>query len=56
MQKKNTLFDESIKSKLDRQKESAPEPQQKEFSVIKLIAVIFVVLFALSIILRIFVR
>ena len=56
MQKKNNLFDDSIKSKLEKQKENAPEPQRKEFSVIRLIVVIFVVLFALSIILRLFVR
>lgn len=56
MQKKNNLFDDSIKSKLDKQRENVPEPQPKDFSVIRLIVVIFVVLFALSIILRIFVR
>ncbi len=55
MQKKNNLFDESIRRKLEQQTSGQPEPQRSGFSVIKLIALIFVILFALSILLRIIV-
>ena len=56
MQKKNNLFDERIHDMLEQQTDSEPEAAPKQLSVIKIIAIVFVILFALSIILRVFVR
>ncbi len=52
LEKKNNLFDESIRRKIERQRGQQPAPKGKSYSYIKIIAIVFAALFVISILIR----